>query len=45
MIGVGQRFLPEDDVKDVPEGCAEVRALLVFRQHHVGDGVDEQVER
>ena len=44
-VGVEQRFVAEDDVQDVPEGDAKVRALFVLRRRHVADGVDEQVER
>ena len=35
-------FLPEDDVKDVPERYSEVLPLFVLRRHHVGGGVDEE---
>ena len=41
-VGAGQRFVAEDDVKDVLEGHAEVLPLFVLRRHHVGDGVDEE---
>ena len=41
-VGTEQRFVAEDDVKNVLEGFAEVLPLFVFRQHHVGDGVDEE---
>ena len=45
-VGGGeQRFVAEDDVKDVPEGYTDVRPLFVLRRDHIGDGVDEQVER
>ena len=42
--GAGQRFVPDDDVKYILEGHAEVLPSIL-RRHHVADGVDEQVER
>ena len=44
-VGAEERVVAEDDVKDVPEGHAEVRPLFVLRRDRIGDGVDEQVER
>ena len=41
-VGAEQRFTPEDDVKDVPEGDAEALPHFVLRGRHVGDGVDDE---
>ena len=44
-VGAGQRCVAEGDVKNVLEGLAEMLPLLILRQRHVGDDVDEQGER
>ena len=44
-VGAEQRLVADDDDKDVRKGYPDVRGCFVLRRDHVGDVVDEQVER